>query len=225
MKITSFPPPIYRLDKINVYMISKLHHYLTEAKEQSKDNFDDQIFTQMFFESEIEEAKKLLSEMELPNRPENLDPYSMSLGRSIYGNRKDHESIHLEKQFYNFYIISLEKHLKNLSSKFEKKQPENLKIDEVIKERHNNIFVGNAFEVWQSMFDGFGITEESRTDVKFMFEEMKKDSLIYKSVSQVRFLEWIAENYNGMIIEKTSNHNKTKTRIAIYETAKTLYKN
>ena len=103
-------------------------------------------------------------------------------------------------------------------------QTENSKPDELKKELHNHIFKGNAFEVWQSMFDEFEINEKSRTDVKFMFEEMKKEGLIHKTVNQTTFLEWITSTYNGLIVEKTSNHSRTKHILLAYSRAKELYK-
>ncbi len=98
-----------------------------------------------------------------------------------------------------------------------------IKPDEVKKELHPHIFKGNAFEVWQSMFDSFQITESSRTDVKFMFEEMKKDNLIHNTVNQTTFLKWISDTYQ-ITIEKTSNYSKTTARKSIYSNAKQLYK-
>lgn len=88
--------------------------------------------------------------------------------------------------------------------------------------KHIHIFKNNAFEVWQSMFDTFEINERSRSDVKFMFEEMKKDGLIFKNITQQHFLEWIFHTYK-IIIAKTSNHSRTKGRISIYSNAKQLY--
>lgn len=105
----------------------------------------------------------------------------------------------------------------------EPQQHETDKPDEVTKELHNHIFKGNAFEVWQSMFESFQITESSRTDVKFMFEVMKKDGLIHNTVNQKTFLDWISETYE-MTIEKTSNYSKTTYRNSIYSNAKQLYK-
>lgn len=90
-------------------------------------------------------------------------------------------------------------------------------------EKHSHIFNKNAFEVWQSMFDSFGVNESSRTDVKFMFEEMKKDGLIFESVNQKTFLDWISKTYN-ILVQKTSNHSRTPERRSIYSTAKQLFK-
>jgi hypothetical protein len=107
------------------------------------------------------------------------------------------------------------------------KQPENKAVqDEPKKELHNNIFVGNSFEVWQSMFDEFDIKEGSRTDVKFMYEIMKSkgEELIYSTVNQKSFLEWITDTYDGLIVDKISTYNKTKSRLNAYSRAKELYK-
>ena len=93
------------------------------------------------------------------------------------------------------------------------------------KELHNHIFKNNAFEVWQHMFEEFEIEESSRTDVKFMFEEMKKAGLIHGTVDQRNFLIWISLNYDGLIIQKTSNHNRTRGRLLAYSRAIAIYKN
>lgn len=95
----------------------------------------------------------------------------------------------------------------------------------IVKEyqnQHNHIFANNGFEVWQSMFDNFGITEKSRTDVKFAYEVMKKDGLIFDTVNQVSFLDWICRTYN-IVVQKTSNYSITKKRNFIYNNAKQLH--
>lgn len=89
--------------------------------------------------------------------------------------------------------------------------------------KHSEIFKNNAFEVWESMFESFVIVKESRTDVKFIFEAMKKDTFIHNTVSQKSFLDWINKIYS-LAIEKTSNHSITNERISIYNTAKSIYK-
>ena len=124
-----------------------------------------------------------------------------------------------EKKQFGMYVNFLK-------SKFVNSElPDNTNTDGDNKELHSHIFKGNSFDVWQSMFSEFGINESSRTDVKFMFEEMKKDYLIHNTVNQITFLDWIGETYNGLIIQKTSNHSRTKTRIQAYQRAKEFYKN
>tara|TARA_R100000306_G_C4373913_1_gene141154 strand:+ start:641 stop:2371 length:1731 start_codon:yes stop_codon:yes gene_type:complete len=106
-------------------------------------------------------------------------------------------------------------------------QPNKIELDNTppveVKTKYNHIFNNNAFEVWQSMYESFNINESSRSDVKFMFEEMKKDGLIFKTVNQKTFLDWISQTYE-IAIQKTSNYSKTPERISIYSNAKQLYK-
>jgi hypothetical protein len=126
--IVSFPPPIYRLDKVNVYLISKLHHYLTKAKEVSKDVFDEEIFTIIFLEDEIKEAKAILLD-EGKRIRHSIEPLrGMKLARSVYGYSEDPEVRELEEQFFKFYIISLEKHLLTNQKKFLDKPDEVKKV-------------------------------------------------------------------------------------------------
>ena len=106
-------------------------------------------------------------------------------------------------------------------------QKETDKPDKPKKELHITYFKNNAFEVWQSMFDEFNISNtangKKRTDVKFMFEIMKKKSLIHKTINQKIFLEWITSTYDGLIIEKTSNHSITKVRTDTFNRAMENY--
>lgn len=94
----------------------------------------------------------------------------------------------------------------------------------VVEDKHSKIFKNNAFEVWQSLFDEFDIQESSRTDVKFIYEEMKKDGLIHNTINQKGFLDWINETYEIQVL-KTSNHSRTINRIKEYSKAKENYKN
>jgi hypothetical protein len=136
-----FPPPIYRLDKVNTYMISKLHNYLTKSKEISKDVFDEAIFTKIFIKDEIEQSKKELLEVGKNDRRSRIEPLTMGFDRSAYEYSKDPELIELEKQFFKFYIISLKKHLQKIKRK---EKPEAVKPDEVYKTQ--NLFkVGLLF--------------------------------------------------------------------------------
>jgi hypothetical protein len=133
---------------------------------------------------------------------------------------------------HNLFASRFEKYELENGNPFEPFIPKNIKKetesfkkeDSYLKEMHNQIFKGNAFDVWQYMFNEFGINESSRTDVKFMFEEMRKEELIHNTVNQKTFLEWITSTYDGIIIEKTSNHNRTNSRLQTYARAKKLYK-
>lgn len=149
--------------------------------------------------------------------------------------RKTQERIEAQKEFlkkmkHNSFeskeadIQICEAYIEYLNTKTEPQQTKIIKSDEVEKELYNHIFKGNAFEVWQSMYDSFQITENSRTDVKFMFEEMKKDGLIHKTVNQKTFLDWLSEPPYQITIQKTSNYSKTNVRNSIYHSAKQLYR-
>lgn len=102
-------------------------------------------------------------------------------------------------------------------------QPETVKPDEVKKELHNHIFKGNAFEVWQSMFDSFEITESSRTDLRFMFEVMKYNNEIQDTITVKNITDWINEFYDFSIdkLHYTSiNSNSNNKRMNIYNLIK-----
>ncbi|WP_425076178.1 hypothetical protein [Psychroserpens sp. S379A] len=83
------------------------------------------------------------------------------------------------------------------------------------KELHNHIFKNDAIVKFESCLDSFVITDKSRTDMKFIFEQMKKDSLIHSTVKQADFLLWLSKTYD-LHIEKTNNHNPTKKRLRLY---------
>ncbi len=71
------------------------------------------------------------------------------------------------------------------------------------------------------MWETFGITESSRTDVRFMFDNMQKESLIHKGITQTRILEWINETYEitmGKLPFKNFKHDLKRN--AIYSIAK-----
>ena len=140
------------------------------------------------------------------------------------------ENWHKTLRSFDIRIVSLKEIIKFLETKkSELEAPQQIKDNKTVEvtnlktKLHNDIFKDNAFEVWMSLFDSFKIDETCRTDVKFIFEEMKKDGLINKTVNQKSFLNWITENYDGLLIEKTSNHSRTKERISIYESAKAIY--
>ncbi|HRO09827.1 MAG: hypothetical protein IT246_09165 [Bacteroidia bacterium] len=147
-----------------------------------------------------------------------LDIVKGTINKSLANEYLEQKRVELIPKL-NQYKEHIQKKLQTLPPQ----QPEAGKPNEVKKELYNHIFKGNAFEVWESMFDSFQIKENSRTDVKFIFEEMKKDGLIHNTVNQKSFLDWILEKHD-IVIEKTSNYSKTKERISIYRNAKQLYK-
>lgn len=120
-------------------------------------------------------------------------------------------------------IKAIENKKNKIVLKGEGNKIENNKLNTLENNLHSQIFKGNAFEVWKFMFQEFDIKESSRTDIKFMYEIMKKDGLINSTVNQKNILGWVNDTYE-MTVEKTSNYNKSDTRMKAFGRAKTLYK-
>ncbi len=96
-------------------------------------------------------------------------------------------------------------------------QPDKNKTDEVKKELHSHIFKGNAYDIWQSMFEEFKVTESSRTDLRFMYEVMKYNKQIHDTVTVKNITDWINEVYEFKIdklhftpIKSKSNNKRMK---------------
>jgi len=89
-------------------------------------------------------------------------------------------------------ILKNEKDLINTTKQPQQKETKN--PDEVKKERHNNIFKGNAIYLFEKYFNNKSMTFQSRTDFRFLFEQMKKDNLIYNTVTLSQYIKFIG-NY------------------------------
>lgn len=145
--------------------------------------------------------------------------------------------IHIDKtplnDIYNDLIDEIKKSIDkeelNISLLINNKQPQQpeptTKV-EVKENQHSNIFVNNAFEVWQQMFLDFKIIVTSRTDIRFMFDAMKFDKLIHNNITQKNILDWISETHS-MTIEKPNykNHKTDIKRNVIYNNAKANHLN
>jgi hypothetical protein len=79
------------------------------------------------------------------------------------------------------------------SSKTNPEQPQLVvsEPDEVKEELHNNIFKGNAFEVFESYKEKKLITLQSRTDLRVIFDLMKKDNLLVDTIELKHYIKWI----------------------------------
>lgn len=75
----------------------------------------------------------------------------------------------------------------------ELQQEEKNELDEVEKELYNNIFIGNAIYLFESYFENKLMNSQSRTDFRFLFEQMKKDELIYDTVSLGQYIMFISK--------------------------------
>jgi hypothetical protein len=81
---------------------------------------------------------------------------------------------------------------KNYLINLEPQQKESIKADKLKKNLHNDFFKDNAFEIWQSMFDKFKITERSYSiDIDFMFRVMKYNKLIHDNIGLTDIKNWI----------------------------------
>lgn len=82
-----------------------------------------------------------------------------------------------------------------------------------IEELHNNIFKGKAIFLFKEYVDSKDMTPQSRTDFRFLYEQMKKDNLIYDTVSLSQYIKFIQNNFGYVDDElKTINPN-TKRNI------------
>ena len=112
-------------------------------------------------------------------------------------------------EWYNFKVSELNK---------QPQQSEAVKPDEVKKDMHLKIFVENAFDIWEQMFESFKINKTKRTDLSFMYEVMLYDKLIHKTVSKKNYEDWINGTYNFGIdkihytdIKTTANEKRMAT--------------
>lgn len=94
------------------------------------------------------------------------------------------------KEFKNLRtIFDLEKELTNIIRGEQVLGTNN--IEGVEKELHNNIFKGKAFYLFDSYYNNKSMTFQSRTDFRFLFEKMKKDDLIYDTISLNQYIDFI----------------------------------
>lgn len=87
--------------------------------------------------------------------------------------------------------------------------------DEPPKELHNNIFVGNSFEIWERYKENKNLTASDRTDLRVVFELMKIDNLFVETIELKHYIRWLnqKEIFNDSVTElKNINLNTTPNR-------------
>ncbi|TRO65494.1 hypothetical protein [Christiangramia sabulilitoris] len=92
---------------------------------------------------------------------------------------------------------------------------------------HLSIFAPGAFQLWEVLFEEWKINENSRADVSFIFEAMRRDRLIHPTVSKVNFRDWINETYEISLkkIEFTNiKQSNNRHRLSTYSNLKQAYK-
>lgn len=87
--------------------------------------------------------------------------------------------------------------------------------------QHQDYFKGNAFEIWQKMYDDFKIDNPKESvDLDFMYAIMKDKGLIHKTIGLIDMQTWINKYYSIELsklrftdIKQKSN----KNRLIIFE--------
>jgi hypothetical protein len=74
-------------------------------------------------------------------------------------------------------------------------QIETDKTNVVKKELHNNIFKGNAFELFEKYHITKNLTGSSRADYRLLFELLKEDELIHSTIELKHYKEWLNNTY------------------------------
>lgn len=93
-------------------------------------------------------------------------------------------------------------------------QLEDVKNYEVKKELHNDIFKHNAFEVFEIYKENKEINVNSRTDLRVIFELLKGDNLLLKTIELKHYIDWLNRvYYDGNITELKKQNLNSKPNI------------
>ena len=117
-------------------------------------------------------------------------------------------------EFFHIYLTEtpIEAKINNLITEFERsidnneinliealkiqpQQVESVKTDEVIKELRNDIFKGNAIELFKYYYDCKSMVNNSRVHFRFLFEVMKEDGFIHDTVSLGQYIKFITKDF------------------------------
>lgn len=105
-----------------------------------------------------------------------------------------------------------------------------IRPDEIKKELHNNIFKDNSIYLFEKYFENKSMTFQSRTDFRFLFEQMKKDSLIHDTVTLGQYIKFIG-NYGyyetelkAIELDAIKNIQRTKDYNEYKDNLKTTFK-
>lgn len=87
-------------------------------------------------------------------------------------------------------------------------------LDEVKKELHSDIFQHNAFEVFEIYKENKRINVNSRTDLRVIFELLKGDNLLLKTIELKHYINWLNRVYfDGNITELKKQNLNSKPNI------------
>ena len=99
------------------------------------------------------------------------------------------EKLPIIKTDYKILKERYQKYLTNIKPQ----QIQDIKPDEIKKELHNNIFKDNSIYLFEKYFENKSMTFQSRTDFRFLFEQMKKDNLIHDTVTLGQYIKFIGK--------------------------------
>lgn len=75
------------------------------------------------------------------------------------------------------------------------------KSEKHLKELHNNIFISNAFEVFEKYHTNKNLAENCKTDLRVLFQLFEKDNLFVETVELKHYIKWLNKTYAYSIIE------------------------
>lgn len=85
--------------------------------------------------------------------------------------------------------------------------------------KNPEIFYDYGLIFFERLFTNFEIKSTSRSDLKFIYTQLKNDNYIHKTISETYFREWVNEKYD-LDIGAISHYTKKKHRITIYNQVK-----
>lgn len=86
-------------------------------------------------------------------------------------------------------------------------QAETVKSDEVKKELYKHIFKHNAFEIFENYKEKRQISVQSRTDLRVIFDLLKKDDLFVDTIELKHYIKWINKEYFNNDIKELKAQN------------------
>jgi len=70
-----------------------------------------------------------------------------------------------------------------------------------LKELHNNIFVNNAFEVFEKYHSNKNLAENCKTDLRVLFQLFERDNLFVETAELKHYIHWLNKTFGYSIIE------------------------
>ena len=135
----------------------------------------------------------------------------------------------LKETFLNLVLTEIKpQEPKAIEKEKDEIKPQESKTIEVEKveikpQKHTDYFKDNAFEIWERLFENFNIDKTKRTDLRFMYEIMKHNGQIHKTVTVKSITDWINETYDFGIDKLQYTNIKSKSnenRMSIYNLIK-----